>query len=189
MQSIPQIYDIAKNLYDKVIKFTNKMFEFMGDEYNVSKEQVLGELDHFIQAILFRVALADDNLLDIELNFIKDIVEKDDMFKDNEITHLRNLSDEKKKEYINQCNEVLNVVPEFVKLSVLCDKKTDAMLEVISPTYSQKAFDYLKRLANYLKFIDGYVAEEEDKTEKLVLGSVITYYKKKYVKYAPSRKK
>lgn len=189
MQNIPQIYDIAKKLYDKIIKFTNKMFDFMGDEYNVPKEQVISELDHFIQAILFRVALADDNLLDIELNFIKDIVEKDDMFKDNQIIHLKNLSEEKKNEYINQCNEVLSKVPEFVKLSVLCDKKTDSMLEVISPTYCQKAFDYLKRLANYLKFIDGYVAEEEDKTAKLVLGSVITYYKKKYVKYAPSRKK
>ena len=32
-------------------------------------------------------------------------------------------------------------------------------------------------------------AEEEDKTAKLVLSSVISYYKKKYVKYAPSRKK
>lgn len=189
MQNIPQIYDIAKTLYNKLIKYTDKMLEFMGDEYTVSKEVVIKELDHFIQAILFRVALADNRLLDIELNFIKDIVEKDDMFKNNEISHLRELSDEKKKEYIAQCNEVLSTVPEFVKLSVLCDKKTDAMMMVISPTYCQKIFDYLKRVANYLKFIDGNVLEAEDKTAKLVLSSVVTYYKKKYVKYAPSRKK
>ena len=165
------------------------MFDFMGDEYDKPKEEVIKELDHFIQAILFRVALADDNLLDIELNFIKDIVDKDDMFKNNQITHLRNLSEDKKKEYITQCDEVLKIVPEFVKLSVLCDKKVDGMLEVINPTYCQKTFDYLKRIANYLKFVDGSVVEEEDKVAKLVLGSVITYYKKKYVKYAPSRKK
>ena len=30
---------------------------------------------------------------------------------------------------------------------------------VISPTYCQKIFDYLKRVANYLKFVDGNVLE------------------------------
>lgn len=189
MQSIPQIYDIAKTLYNKLIKYTDKMFDFIGDEYKIPKDEVIRELDHFVQAILFRVALADDRLLDIELNFIKDIVEKDDMFKNNEIAYLRDLSEDEKKKYINQCNEVLSVVPEFVKLSVLCDKKTDAMMMVIRPTYCQKIFDYLKRVANYLKFIDGNVLESEDKTAKLVLSSVVAYYKKKYVKYAPNRKK
>ena len=85
MQNIPQIYDIAKTLYNKLIKYTDKMYEFIGEEYKVSKHDLIYELDHFIQAILFRVALADDRLLDIELNFIEDIVEKDDMFKNEDI--------------------------------------------------------------------------------------------------------
>ena len=63
MQNIPQIYDIAKTLYNKLIKYTDKMYEFIGEEYNVSKEDLFIELDHFVQAILFRVALADDRLL------------------------------------------------------------------------------------------------------------------------------
>ena len=67
--------------------------------------------------------------------------------------------------------------------------KEDELMMVISPTYCQKIFDYLKRVANYLKFVDGNVLESEDKTAKLVLSSVVAYYKKKYVKYAPSRKK
>lgn len=189
MQSIPQIYDLAKSLYDKLIKYTNEMFDFMGDEYKVSKDEVIKELDHFVQAILFRVALSDNRLLGIELNFIKDIVEKDDMFKNQNISYLENLTDEEKEKGINKCNEVLNVVPEFVKLSVLCDKKADSMLMIMKPTHCQKIFDYLKRVSNYLKFIDGNVIEEEDKTAKEVLKSVVSYYKKNYVKYAPSRKK
>ena len=189
MQNIPQIYDIAKTLYNKLITYTNKMYEFIGDDYKVSKEELFFELDHFVQAILFKVALADDRLLDVELNFIKDIVDTDDMFKNVEVTYLKALNDEQKQMIIEKCNEVLNVVPEFVKLSVLCDKKTDDMMIIISPTYCQKVFDYLKRIACYLKFIDGNVEEVEDKMSKLVLTSVVTYYKKKYVKYAPSRKK
>ena len=188
MQNIPQIYDLAKTLYDKLINYTNAMFEFIGDEYKVSKDEVIVELDHFVQAILFRVALSDDKLLGIELSFIKSIVEKDDMFKNQNISYLENLTLEEKENGIKKCNEVLNEVPEFVKLSVLCDKKADSMLVVMKPTHCQKIFDYLKRIANYLKFIDGNVIEEEDKTAKLVLSSVVAYYKKKYVKYAPSRK-
>ncbi len=189
MQNIPQIYDVAKTLYNKLIKYTNKMFEFMGDEYQVSKTVVIKELDHFIQAILFKVALADDRLLGIELNFIKEIVEIDDMFKGQDISKLDSFNELEKNTALKMCDEVLNVVPEFVKLSVLCDKKADSMLLVMSPTYCQKIFDYLKRVANYLKFIDGNVIENEDKTAKLVLSKVVEYYKKKYVKYAPSRKK
>lgn len=189
MQNIPQIYDVAKTLYNKLINYTNKMYDFIGDEYKVSKEELFLELDHFVQAILFRVALADDLLLDIELNFIKDIVDTDDMFKNEENAYLKELNDEQKQQYIEKCNEVLKKVPEFVKLSVLCDKKTDSMLIVMELTHCQKVFDYLKRIACYLKFIDGNVEVVEDKISKSVLTSVVAYYKSKYVKYAPSRKK
>ena len=102
MQNIPQIYDIAKTLYNKLIKYTNKMYEFIGEEYKVSKEDLFYELDHFVQAILFRVALADDRLLDVELNFVKDIVDTDDMFKNEEITYLKALNEEQKQpQYID----------------------------------------------------------------------------------------
>ena len=111
------------------------------------------------------------------------------MFKDQEIIYLKELNEEQKQLFIDECNKVLNVVPEFVKLSVLCDKKSDEMLIVLSPTHCQKVFDYLKRIACYLKFIDGNVEIVEDKISKMVLTSVVDYYKKKYVKYAPNRKK
>lgn len=189
MENIPQIYDIAKTLYDKLIKFTMKMYNFIGSEYDVSQKNLVIGVDHFVQAILFRVALADDVLKDIELQFIKAIVEEDDFFKDLHTQHLNELSADEKVYYINKCNEILAVVPEFVKLSVLCDKKVDLMCEVISPTYCQKVYDYLKRIANYLTFIDGRAQEVEDKTHKIVLDSVVKYYKKHYVKYAPNRKK
>ena len=189
MQNIPQIYDLAKTLYTKLINYTNKMYEFIGKDYDVAKDEVIKELDHFVQAILFRVAVADDRLLGIELSFIKDIVEKDDMFKEQNISYLDKFTDSEKEYAISKCNEVLKIVPEFVKLSVLCDKKADGMLVVMNPTHCQKVFDYLKRIANYLKFIDGNVIEKEDKTAKEVLSSVVSYYKKNYVKYAPSRKK
>ena len=189
MADIPQIYDIAKTLYNKLIKYTGKMYDFIGDEYDVPKEQLICELDHFVQAILFRVAVSDDKLSNIELEFIKEIVEMDDMFKDNQLLPLDQLTDEQKQVCLEKCNNVLAIVPEFVKLSVLCDKKVDALCQVITPTYCQKIYDYLRRIANYLKFIDGNVGEVEDKTSKAVLKTVVAYYKKHYVKYAPSRKK
>lgn len=189
MEKIPQIYDVAKTLYDKLIKFTKKMYVFIGDDYEVSEDEIIIEVDHFVQAILFRVALADNVLKDIELQFIKAIVEKDDFFSELHTYNLKDLTIEEKNHYIDKCNKVLSMVPKFVELSVLCDKKVDSMCEVISPTYCQKVFDYLKRIANYLSFVDGRVYEVEDKIPKLVLDNVIKYYKKHYVKYAPNRKK
>lgn len=189
MAEIPQIYDIAKTLYDKLINYTKKLYEFMGDEYNVPENELICELDHFFQAILFRVAVSDDNLSDIELDFIQKIVEIDDMFKDDQLLRLGSLTDEQKKYYLDKCNLVLNEVPEFVKLSVLADKKVDSLLQVINPTHCQKIYDYLRRIANYLKFIDGNVGEVEDKASKAVLKTVVAYYKKNYATYAPSRKK
>mgnify|MGYP003294075522 CR=1 FL=1 len=53
----------------KLIKFTKKMYIFIGDDYKVSEDEVIVEVDHFVQAILFRVALADDVLKDIESRF------------------------------------------------------------------------------------------------------------------------
>ena len=73
MAEIPQIYNIAKTLYDKLINYTKKLYEFMGDEYNVPENELICELDHFFQAILFRVAVSDNDLSDIELDFIKKI--------------------------------------------------------------------------------------------------------------------
>lgn len=189
MAEIPQIYDIAKTLYDKLINYTKKLYDFMGDEYNVPENELICELDHFFQAILFRVAVSDNNLSDIELDFIKKIVEIDDMFKDDNLLRLGSLTDEQKKSYLDKCDSVLSVVPEFVKLSVLADKKVDSLCQVITPTHCQKIYDYLRRIANYLKYIDGNVGEIEDKTSKAVLKTVVAYYKKHYVKYAPSRKK
>ena len=96
MEKIPQIYDVAKTLYDKLIKFTKKMYNFIGDDYEMSEEELIIEVDHFVQAILFRVALADDVLKDIELQFIKAIVEKDDLFSELYTYNLKDLTIEEK---------------------------------------------------------------------------------------------
>ena len=85
---------------------------------------------------------------------IKKIVEIDDMFKDDSLLRLGSLTDEQKKSYLDKCDSVLSAVPEFVKLSVLADKKVDSLCQVITPTHCQKIYDYLRRIANYLKFID-----------------------------------
>ena len=157
MEKIPQIYDIAKNLYNKVIKFINKMIEFAGDDFKGDKQKMFIEMDHYLQAILFMVALADDRLVDIELSFIDDLADYEDLFEKDKLSSMCQMSDEQKKDYAKICENVLSTVPEFVKLSVLCDKKVDSMCEVISPTYCQKIFDYLKRMSTYLKFVDGTV--------------------------------
>ncbi len=188
MDTIPQLYDIAKGLYDKLSCFTMKMIKFAEKE-KVDENEIFSELDHFIQAILFKVALADNVLVDVELGFVKKISEYDDLFKNYTLTSLSTLTLEEKSKLSNLCDDVLKKVPFFVELSVICDKKVDKLVEVISPTYCQKIYDYLRRLANYLKFIDGNVKVIEDKTSKAVLQSVVTYYKKNYVTYAPKRKK
>lgn len=189
MEKIPQIYEIAKKLYDKMVSFVDKMINFVGEEYIIDRRKTLVEMDHFIQAILFKVALADDRLIDIELSFIDDIADYEDLFEKDKLSSMSQMSKEVKKEYELKCDKVLDNVPEFVKLSVACDKKVDAMCKVIKPTYCQKIYDYLRRLSTYLKFIDGNVIEAEDKISKKVLSCVVSYYKKQYVKYAPSRKK
>lgn len=188
MESIPQLYDVAKKLYDKLDRFVLKMIKFI-DLEEVETFDVCCQMDHFIQAILFSVALADDVLADVELGFVKKIVKYDDLFKDYSLLSMKELSQEKKQELLMVCDNVLAMIPQFVELSVLCDKKVDSLTEVISPTYCQIIYDYLRRIANYLKFIDGSVKVSEDKVSKKVLQNVVTYYKKNYVKYAPERKK
>lgn len=188
METIPQIYDIAKSLYDKLNHFVLKMIQF-AEKKDLEEKDVYIDMDHFIQAILFKVALADDVLVDVELEFVKKIAKYDDLFKDYALVNLSLLSSNERNKLSKICDEVLEKVPLFVELSVICDKKVDSLTEVISPTYCQEIYDYLRRIANYLKFIDGSVKVSEDKTSKMVLQSVVTYYKKHYVKYAPERKK
>ena len=60
---------------------------------------------------------------------------------------------------------------------------------MIKPTYCQVIYDNLRRISNYLKYVDGFVLGVEDKVGKDVLKTIIEYYKKKYVKYAPERRK
>ena len=51
MENIPQIYDIAKTLYDKLIKFTMKMYNFIGEEYDVSQKELVVGVDHFVKTL------------------------------------------------------------------------------------------------------------------------------------------
>lgn len=189
MEKIPQIYDLAKHLYDKIVKLNKDMISFIGDDFVVDSEELFIEMDHYLQAILFMVALADDRLVDIELSFIDDIADYEDLFEKDKLSSMCQMSEEQKKDYATICEKVLSSVPMFVQLSVACDKKVDSMCQIIKPTYCQRVFDYLKRLSTYLKFIDGNVKDIEDKVSKKVLTSVVTYYKKHYVMYAPNRKK
>ena len=72
--------------------------------------------------------------------------------------------------------------------SALSYKVLDSELKVLNPTYSQKTYDFLRRLPNYLKYVDGCVDIQEDKELKESLKTIIKYYKSKYVTYAPRRK-
>ena len=145
MEQIPELFDVADRLYNKMSLFVEKMYNFFESD-KVDHTELFVSLDHYIQAILLKVAMADEKLYVVE-------------------------------------------VPLFVKLSVYCDKKVDSLCQVIKPTYCQVIYDNLRRISNYLKYVDGFVLGVEDKVGKDVLKTIIEYYKKKYVKYAPERRK
>ena len=183
MEQIPELFDVADRLYNKMSLFVEKMYNFFESD-KVDHTELFVSLDHYIQAILLKVAMADEKLYDVELSFIKKIVDYDDLFKSISFDDNKNL-----ETAIAIADEELEKVPLFVKLSVYCDKKVDSLCQVIKPTYCQVIYDNLRRISNYLKYVDGFVLGVEDKVGKDVLKTIIEYYKKKYVKYAPERRK
>ena len=183
MEQIPELFDVADRLYNKMSLFVEKMYNFFESD-KVDHTELFVSLDHYIQAILLKVAMADEKLYDVELSFIKKIVDYDDLFKSISFDDNKSL-----ETAIAIADKELEKVPLFVKLSVYCDKKVDSLCQVIKPTCCQVIYDNLRRISNYLKYVDGFVLEVEDKVGKDVLKTIIEYYKKKYVKYAPERRK
>jgi hypothetical protein len=186
MENIPQIYDIASNFYLKIQNNVKNMHFALEENKSILKplEETLKEFDDYIESLLLVVSYADLKVLNIEIDFIKNITMNKSLFFEFDLKNQQDL-----QEALNISKAILNRVPTFVKNAVVLDKANDAVAKVISPTNCQIIYDNLKRIANYLKYVDGNVAVSEDKMVKEALGTVITYFKNKYVKYAPSRKK
>lgn len=177
MEIISELNDLGKKLYLRFIDNIKKMHEYVN--YEVPFEKVKKDFDLFIEAILIDVSLADDKLELMEISFIEELFPKCVILDSKRID---------KELLLKEVKDLLNQVPEFVKLSVCADKKADSELVVNNPTYSQITYDFLRRLPNYIKFVDGFVDVKEDKALKSSLQSIIKYYKSKYVTYAPRRK-
>lgn len=185
----PELTIIAEKKYDKHYEYLKDMYEYAGSKLGVTLDEVLLDFDRFVQAILFIVAESDSKLDTLEVTFIKEVVYNDILFKDYSVADLCGLTGNALKNLLDKCNEIIKIVPHFVKLSVLYDKKIDEELRVISPTCCQINYDFIKRLPNYIKFIDGEVAPIEDIAANDLLSEVKKYYKKRYMKYSVERGK
>lgn len=182
MNTIPQLFNIASDLYNKLARLVNEMYDLCGDKASKSRQDILHEFNGFIQAILIKVAVADEKFLLEEYTFVKDLVGAGNFIEEE------NLQYEDLDKLVARSNEFLKRVPEFIKLSVLADKTINEKLIIKNPTYCQIVYDNLKRIANYLKFYDCDLDEREDIIDNTVLKEIISYYKKNYVTYARRRK-
>lgn len=185
----PELTIIAEKKYDKQYDYLKLMYEYAGSKLGVSLDEVLNDFDTYVQAILFIVAESDKKLDTLEVSFIKDVVYNDILFKNYSVNDLCGCNSESLKLIIDKCYSIVKTVPYFVKLSVLYDKKIDEELKVISPTCCQINYDFIKRVPNYIKFIDGEVAPIEDIIANDLLSEVKKYYKRRYMKYSVERGK
>lgn len=192
MEKFPGIYEVANRLYIKMSSLIETMYkevkDFEMEEVTITKEEVMVELDHYIQALLLRVAIADNMLDDIEISFVKRIAKHDDAFKEYEDIESGSITSSLKLELSNKCDEIIKVIPYFVKMSVMIDKYLDSRAISQKLTHSQVIYDNLIRIANYLKFVDGNLLPVEDKTSREVMKEVRKYYLSSYVKFARARK-
>lgn len=190
MEKIPEIYDIADELYTKMLDLIVTMHENVEEvEHNkYSLEETLIEYDHFVQSVLFIVAASDKFLYDVELSFITDIVKHDNLFKNEPIIKHSDYEAEELKRLHEICFDKVKNVPYFVKLAVMNDRICDQNLIIKNPTYSEMVYDWLKRLSTYLQFVDGYVVNVENSSMKKSLNNVLEYFREKRVTYARKRK-
>lgn len=177
MEIISELNELGKRLYSKFKTEIEKMHSYTN--YGESIELVYKDFDNYLEAILIKVALADNKFENIEKEFVCELFPDCILSNKNEI-NLELLSKEVDKK--------LEIVPKFVELSVIADKKIDSELKTMNPTYSQITYDFLRRLPNYLKYVDGNVVIEEDLTLRDSLKAIVKFYKSKYVTYAPKRK-
>lgn len=189
MEKFPEFIKTAIRLYVKMNVFVEKMYQEMKDKIDIDHDAMLLELDHYVQAILLRVAISDGYIDEVELSFLKNIALSDYLFKDLKFIESGKLSKDEIIEVTSICDEVINRVPFFVELSVLTDKYYDSLLKVLEPTHCQVIYDNLIRIANYLKYVDGELLVVEDKTARDMIKTVRAYYLSKYVTFARKREK
>lgn len=189
MEKFPNLYDIAERLYEKLELLINSMIKeasLVSEDFD--KKEVMIGLDHYIQAILVNVSIADKKLDEYEISYFKKIAKYDDLLKDF-VLQDNVLTKDLEMKLKKISDDILEVIPSFIELSVICDKRRESLCSNLNPTYCQQIYDYLIRIANYLKFVDGEVVSSEDKTARESIKYVRAYYLKKYVTFAPKRKK
>lgn len=184
-KEIPQIIDVAKKTYDSFVERLTNLYNDYSKliSFNFSLIETLESIDETMQSILLKVAVADKKIVNSEINFIFRVQKFKDLFSNVDFKNSLSVL-----EANAIANKILDKVPTFALLTVLVDKYNDDHAIIISPTNCQYTYDFLKRLPNYIKFVDGEVVTVEDKTAKDALDNITNYYKKNYVKFAPSRK-
>ena len=183
MENIPEIYDVARSLFIKLKDVTLKTIEITG--YKEYQENILNEFNNFVEAILYKVAVSDNKFKDIELHFVENITGRPSILAGYNKEKISDLSSDQTKLLCDKIDSILSAVPSFVKIAVAADKKIEEYGRVLKPSYTQIVYDRLKRLASYIKLVDGQIVGEEDKASKECLVNVVNYFKSKRISYAP----
>ncbi len=173
---------IGKNIkkvhhkYNRLVKMLTSSYYAINDvliEITIPKEQLILELDDYVQNVLLKIALSDHELSLNEIDLVKKIVIK----KPNDILTMLSLgiSNNSLQEAEHRLNNLNNKIPEFIKIFASADKEM-IKLNRHPKNYSKKIFTALIDLMNAMMQADGIIYSSEILKTKDVLKSIITFY-------------
>lgn len=183
MEKIPEIYEVARGLFVKLEEVIKKTIEITN--YSEFEENILNEFNNYVEAVLYIVAVSDNSFQDVELQFVENITGKPSILAGYNKEKISDLTSDQTKLLFDKIKCILSSVPSFIKISIEADKKIESYGKVLNPSYTQLIYDRLKRLASYIKLVDGQIVGEEDKASKEALSTIVKYFKSKRIAYAP----
>lgn len=177
-EEVVKVYEQAVLKYNELADMVEKIYTFLKNNEitKVGKKKVLEDFDSYIQDLLVLVAFSDNQVLQIEFEFIKKIARYKDKYEN--IDSLKATTDAGFLFKIKELSDnYINEVPLFIKMMVEADK---ALEEKSLPAhYASDAYKLLKEILLSLGMVDLTLDDKEKEAEHAFLRPIRNYINKR----------
>lgn len=178
MKKIEDMYLKAVDLYNQIADLIEEVYDEMKQTglIRISKKKLLQNFDLYMQSLLFKVALVDKKLSQVEYEFITKITRYYDLTKENGIKKKIELNDFIDK-IENNCDETLKNVPLFIQMICMVDQMNE------DNSICLEVFKKIIYIVCYLSEIDLDASKEEILGACSILNPIMDYLKINKIKF------
>ncbi len=178
MNKIETIYLKAVELYNEIADLIELTYDEMKELkiVKISKKKILQNFDLYMQCLLFKVALMDKKLDNVEYEFITKITRYYDLSKEYGIKK-KVILDELISKIETNCDNVLNDIPLFIQMLCLIDQMDEKRYLCL------KVFKRLMYIVCYLSQIDLNASNDEILGACSSLNPIMDYFKINKIKF------